>query len=1102
MAKSEGLALPGSALEMKPHSPKSDRWKLVDQIFDELLDSPSSQRETLLTTRCGGDTNLRLEVEKLLAATESAGDFMEVSALASESQTLDHETSEALIGGRVGKYRLLRLIGRGGMGNVFLAVRNDDEFRKTVAVKLVNPFLSDDEMVQRFRRERQILAKLEHPNIARLFDGGTTKDKVSFLVMEYVEGMPITEYCRDKCRTTKERLQIFLKVCEAVKFAHQNLIIHRDLKPNNILVTADGTVKLLDFGVAKLLQPELLDVSQNLTIGANILTPNYASPEQLKGETITTASDVYSLGVLLYEILSGNRPYDLKDKSLPEMLRIISEEVPLKPSETEMRVREQMSSPSLSTSGLHSRGGAHRSLRGDLDNICLKALAKNRDQRYQTVGELIGDINRHLASVPIHARQPSIWYRINKYVNRHRYGVAAASIILILILGWLASAIWQRNIAQRQAEENLRHAYAADMNLGMQAYERANLTQLNDILARYRNTAFSTNWEYRFLQNLARPKAQLLVIPHPQSDVWDVTFSPDNKMLATACADGFARIYTVPEGNLLATTAIKELNIWRVKFSPDSKLLATASGDGNSKSVRVWNSGTGVEKFSLVGHTSRVRGLDFSPDGKLIATGSRDGTIRIWSATDGHELKKFVVEQAALWEENDDLDFTPDGSKLIAASRYMTKLLEVSSGRTLFNFDTKAWIASAVSPDGKRLALGSLDGKIQIYDLDPVRAVTEIAGHETKINNLTFSPDGMIIASASYDRTVRFFDAQRGDALQELKTHSSEAWSVAFSSNGRFIATSGTDFNVFLFDQRELLKRSSFAFSTTGTTWSAISPDRTKAALPLIKPLSSPRGQTLWDVTAKRQIAEFATDAITAGAFSPDNSVLATVNSKGITSLWNSATGFEIRRFASHFLSIAKMLVFTPDGKYLISAGADKTVKVWDADNGVLVRELCRLNDYITALGVSTDGRRVFVASLDTTATLLDFDTGRIVAEIGKDRKPITSVEFSPDHQTFATGTSAGDIQIRRIGDARVIGNLTGGAGRVTALTYSPDGARLASASGDSVMRFWDTKTFAQVLAIHTGAPYMSFLAFTPDGNTLISHGNVGQIRTWDAAPR
>ena len=1086
---------------MKPHSTTNDRWKLIDSILDELLDCPPSQIETILADRCGRDAGLRAEVMNLFVASEKASGFMEVSALESESHALDLETGEGYVGGRVGKYRLLRLIGRGGMGSVFLAARDDDEFRKNVAVKLVNTFWGNEEAAQRFRRERQILAKLEHPNIARLLDGGTTKDKVPFLVMEHVSGVPITEYCKAKCKTTNQILKIFLKVCAAVKYAHQSLIIHRDLKPNNILVTADGTVKLLDFGVAKLLQPDLLDVSSNFTLGANILTPGYASPEQLKGEMITTASDVYSLGVLLYELLSGSRPYDLKDKSLPEILRVISEEVPPKPSEMEMQIREQMHRPAITDSGLHALTGIRRSLRGDVDNICMKALAKERTERYQTVEALATDINRHLGSLPILARQPSTWYHTNKYVKRHRLGVAAASVIVILLLGWLTTAVWQRNGARKEAELNLRHAYSADMNLGMQAYERANLTRLKDILAHYRNTDFSRNWEYRFLQNRANAKAQLLVIPHV-ADVWDVAFSPDSKLLATACADGFGRIYQVPEGKLLTTTATKEANIWRVRFSPDGASLATASGDAHSTSVKVWNVASGAETLSLVGHTARVRAVDFSPDGKLIATGSRDGTIRIWSAQDGREWKRFVVEGTHAAQETEDLDFTPDGAMLVAASRTTSNIWEVASGRILFKFDeAKVSITSAVSPDGKRFALGGLGGRIEIFDSNPVRLVTEISSHEARVNNLTFSPDGSMIASASSDRTVRFFDAQTGEELTNLKTHLSDAWSLAFSRDGKYIATAGTDLNVFLFDQSELLQRSSFGYPVNvGTSWSAISPDRSRVALPmsLTAPFSR---QTLWDVAAKRQVAEFSTELVSAGAFSPDGSVLATVNSTGGIAFWNSSTGLEIRRFETQAI-IGKGLVFAPDGKHVILAGADRTVRIRDVNNGVLLREVCRLNDTMSALGISPDGRLIFVASLAGTARIFDFETGKVVAEIDKQPKPITSVAFSSAGLAFALGAAAGEIQIRRTLDAKLIATLTGSAGRITELIYSPDGTRLVSASADGVMRFWDTKTFDLVLAIHTGAVYMSFLAFTLDGSTLLSHGSAGKIRLWEAAPR
>lgn len=1085
---------------MTPTSPDSSRWKLIDQILDELLESSDSQRERILTNRCGADAGLRRDVEKLLVAAEKAADFMEISAVDSASRSLDLEATDNLIGRRVGKYRLLKLIGSGGMGKVFLASRIDKAFRKTVAVKLVSPFWNNDEMAHTFRRERQILAKLEHPNIARLLDGGATRDKVSFLVMEYVEGLPITEYCKNKCKTTNERLKIFLKVCEAVKFAHQNLIIHRDLKPNNILVTADGTVKLLDFGVAKLLQPDLLEVSNSFTLGTNILTPNYASPEQLMGETITTASDVYSLGVLLYELLCGNRPHDLKDKSLPEILRIISQEVPPKPSETRVDVREQVPNAALSASGLHSRTSARRALRGDLDNICLKALAKGRTERYQTVEELSADINRHLAMKPILARQPSTWYRVNKYVKRHRVGVAGATLIMILVLGWLTSAVWQRNIARYQADQNLRRAYAADMNLGMQAYETANLTRLNEIVARYKNTAFTSNWEYRFLQNLAKPKGQLLTIPHP-NEVWDVTFSPDNKTLATGCADGFARIYQVPEGKLITTTATREANIWRLRFSPDGRFLATVSGDSSSTSVKVWNAATGAEMLSLVGHNGRVRGLDFSPDGRTIATGSRDGTIRVWSAVDGRELKRFVVERASE-PEVEDLHFTPDGKKLLAASKdTSSRLWDIASGRVLFKFDKATSLAAAVSPDGKRYAFALAEPRIRVFNANPVKQVLEIARHEARINNLAFSPDGSMVASASSDRTVRFSDARTSAESLNLKTHLSEVWSVAFSRDGKLIATSGTDFRVFLFDATELLKGSSFAFPLNfGGGWSAISPDRSKVVVRSTE-RSTPT-ETLWDVTSRRKVAEFAPmESATTGSFSPDGAILATGDTAGTITLWESSTGAEILRFAAHDKVIVSV-VFAAAGKQLISASRDKTVRIWNLENPVGFRELCRFNSEVSTLGISPDGRRVFVASLDATAKLIDFETGKVIAEIGKLRKPFLSVAFAPDGQAFAAGDADGAIQISQPTDGKLLATLTGNAGHLTALTYSADGLRLASASTEGVIRLWDTKTGDQVLAIRTGAPRTSFLAFTPDGNTLISHDTVGKVQLWEAAPR
>ena len=1079
------------------HFMNAERWKQVDAILDAVLEIAPSERTVFLDDKCGGDENLRLEVKKLLATMDKAEDFLEAPPVESVFKLFNEESSENLIGREIGIYRLIRLIGQGGMGSVFLASRIDGEFRKEVAVKIVSSLWHSDEIKNNFRRERQILARLEHANIARLLDGGTTNEGIPFLVMEYVEGLPVTKYCEQKDFSIKEKLLLFLKICEAVKFAHQNLIVHRDLKPSNILITEDGTPKLLDFGVAKLLNPALIDITENFTIGANILTPGYASPEQLKNENITTASDVYSLGVLLYELFTGKRPHDLKDKSLPEILHIITEDTPVLPSRliTESEIKQR--NPKTKERKLNL-------FKGDLDTIILKSLAKDPNERYQTVEALCGDINRHLNNLPITARKPSAVYRFRKFALRHKYGLAATALIFLLLSGWLASAIYMARVAQAQARENLWRAYSADMNLAMQAYETTNLTRLSEILARYENTDFKQNWEYRFLQNLANPKGKLLTIPH-QDDVWNVTFSPDGKKMATGCADGFARIYEVPGGKLLAVTATQERNIWRVKFSPDGKLLATASGATKSTSEKIWDAETGAEILSLVGHTARVRGIDFSPDGKLIATGSRDGTVIIWDAGSGKELKKFTFEEKGAPAGINDLQFTPDGKTLIAATDYGVKMWEVSSGKIFSNLTEITSASSvAVSPDGNLFASGGQYSTIYIYDAGTGKLFSKIAGHEAAINQISFSPDGKLIASASSDRTVRFFDAQSGAETQNLKAHLNVAWSVAFSPDGKFIATSGTDFKTFLWDTAEVMKTSSFDFGVGYTGgWSPISADRTKVAVTYYNGSKNVHEQIIWDVSAKKKIVNFSNETnetIESGALSPDGAILATGNLNGEIALWNSTSGAEIKRFKAHDERVF-CLAFSPDGKRLVSGSYDETVKIWNTEDASLIRELFRFESAVITLGISPDGWTVFAASLDATAKLFNLETGETITDFGKQPKPIASVAFAPDGKTFATDSASGVIEIRQTSDGKLLETLTGNAGQVQALTYTPDSLRLASASTEGMIRLWDTETKAQVLAIHTRSARTIFLAFTPDGNTLISQGTVEKLKLWEAAP-
>jgi serine/threonine-protein kinase len=416
----------------------SERWAQVKELFEAAADLTPHDRAVLLGNECDGDHALRREVESLLASDAQTGSFIEQPVFDIPRDLFPEAPEESLVGRQFGAYQIIREIGRGGLGAVYLAARSDDEYRKEVAIKLVRRGLDTEDILLRFRNERQILAQLDHPNIARLIDGGTTEEGLPYFVMEYVNGQPITAYCETHSLNPTGRLDLFRKVCAAVTFAHQNLVIHRDLKPSNILVAADGEPKLLDFGIAKLLGPEEEALVPTIA-GQRVMTPEYASPEQIKGERITTVSDVYSLGVLLYELLTGRRPYRLKTRTPDEISRAITTQEPERPSTALAKLHHPPSS-------IHNP----RSLRGDLDNIVLMAMRKEPARRYTSVGQFSEDIRRHLAGLPVVARKDTVSYRAGKFVNRHRIGVAAAALILLSLLGGIIATLIEVRTARRE----------------------------------------------------------------------------------------------------------------------------------------------------------------------------------------------------------------------------------------------------------------------------------------------------------------------------------------------------------------------------------------------------------------------------------------------------------------------------------------------------------------------------------------------------------------------------------------------------------------------------------------------------------------------------
>jgi serine/threonine protein kinase/tetratricopeptide (TPR) repeat protein len=398
-----------------------DRTQKARELMTAALSMDHAERAQFLERETEGDGDL---LEQTMLLIEEAEE--ETTQILDQGRRGQLQFGEAYLAGRrqIGNYRLLRRIGQGGMGVVYAACLVTEDFQKQVALKLVKPSLASSQILRRFRMERQMLAALDHPNIARLLDAGTSEEGAPYLVMEFVEGLPIDRYSETKTLSISERIRLFLTVCDAVQYAHQNLIIHRDIKPSNILVSAEGVPKLLDFGIAKLVRPEEEDADLRLTAtDSRPMSPHYASPEQARGEAITTASDVYSLGVLLYELLTGRLPYEFKTRTAAGIEKTICEEIPALPS--------AVAYPDTIPDGAEK---TRRRLRGDLDMILMMALRKEPQRRYSSVQQFADDLRRHLDGLPVSAQKDTFGYRFHKFVNRHRGGVIAASLAVTALL--------------------------------------------------------------------------------------------------------------------------------------------------------------------------------------------------------------------------------------------------------------------------------------------------------------------------------------------------------------------------------------------------------------------------------------------------------------------------------------------------------------------------------------------------------------------------------------------------------------------------------------------------------------------------------------------
>ncbi len=1093
-----------------------DTLNVVEGIFFAALqrDTPDARR-AYLDEACGGDDKLRQCVDRLLKAQSHLSGFLEGPG--PKPTPTGAWTPGETAGTVIGPYKLLQEIGEGGMGTVWMA-EQEQPVRRMVALKVIKAGMDSAQVVARFEAERQALAVMDHPHIAKVFDGGTTEQGRPYFVMELVKGTPITTYCDEHRLSPKQRLELFVPVCQALQHAHQKGVIHRDIKPSNVLVAPyDGrpVPKVIDFGVAKATGQRLTERTMFTGFGAVVGTLEYMSPEQaeLNNQDIDTRSDVYGLGVLLYELLTGAPPLTrqrLKQAAFTEALRIIREEEPPKPS---TRLRESKDSlPSISAQRQTEPAKLTRLVRGELDWIVMKALEKDRTRRYDTANGLAMDLQRYLADEPVLAGPPRAGYRLRKFVRKHRRAFAALAVCtLLLVLGATVST-WQAvraTLAERHARDEKSRADVEALNardraeaeaLARQEADRA-LTASRQALAVGRLQLVQAHWR----ENHVREANALLDEMPPDERVWgwdylkrlvrgghltlyghagpvtNLTFSPDGQRLATTSWDRTAKIWDARTGREILTLRGHISTVSGVAFSPDGQRLATVGGD---RTVRLWEARTGRELLTLRGHSAGVGSVAFSPDGQRLASGSGSGndqTARVWNAQTGQELL------ALRWQTTrggvTGIAFSPDGKRL-ATSGFdgTTHVWDTGNGQELLVLRGHDREVNGVAfcPDGRRLATGSFDGTARVWDARTGQELVKLVGHNTNVRSVTFSPDGGRVATAGHDETTRIWDARGG---QELLTLRGPANRTAFSPDGQRLATAGDDWTVKVWDVRtdplDLPQR-----DATGRI-TGVPGRRARVDQELL---------TFWGHDT----------LVVSVAFSPDGRRLATGGYDRAAKVWDARTGQELVTLRHPGVGLPALRVaFSPDGQRLATTPGP-TAAVWDAQTGQELLTFLGHTGAVTSVAFSADGRRLATGSADRTVKVWDAQTARELVTLKGHSGAVTTVAFSPDGRRLAT---AGSDHIGKVWDAQTGHELLTLAGPVNDVAFSPDGRRLATVSDDRIVRIWDAQTGAELVALHGHTGIVRRVVFSPDGRHLASAGaGLGETapgdpttKIWDA---